>query len=274
MQLTQVIRGLSPIPKPRQATPGKDRLQVSAAEFAHAIATGGPSTSLPMIVLRHAFTTLGLAMSGVRYLCQGEDVREAYRRMTMAQFARINARQVWANWRTIPRNLHHQMPVDRPLMMVDLCCGTGDSTQVLAWWLPSGSQIVGMELDPRFAAAAAGRSYRNRYGDIIPVTVRRASVLDGFCDHTGARFADASVDVVHAIGSIGCHFEPAQTAMIMQECARVLKRDGIALLDTGSAGTGERDLAVIAQRHDFGIVGRSRSWWFDRYVQVVLRRAA
>lgn len=274
MQLIHAIRGLSPIPSQRRTAPVEDRLQISEAELAHAIAIGGPSSSLPAIILEHAFTTLSLAMSGIRYLCQGEDVREAYRRMTMEEFARINARQAWANWRTITRNLHHQIPVDRPLVVVDLCCGTGDSTQVLAWWLPAGSQIVGMELDPRFAAAAAGRTYRNRAGDIIPVSVRRSSVLDGFCDHTGARFADASVDVVHAIGSIGCHFDSAQTTVIMRECARVLKRDGIALLDAGNAGTCERDLKAIARRHDFGVVSRSKSWWFDRYVQVVLRRVA
>src|SRR5687767_14322084 len=96
MQLTQTIRGLSPISSTssaRPTTPAKDRLQVSQAELAHAIATAGPSTSLPMIILEHAFTTLTLAMAGIRYLCQSEDAREAYRRMTMAQFARINARQ-------------------------------------------------------------------------------------------------------------------------------------------------------------------------------------
>ena len=274
MQLTHAIRAVSPSIASQRGAPTNQRLQVSAAELADAIATAGPTTSLPTIIFEHALTTVSLAAAGVRYLCQGEAAHEAYRRMTTAEFVRINARQAWANWRTISRSLQGQLPIDRPLTVVDLCCGMGDSTQVLAWWLPAGSHIVGMELDPRFAAAASAHAYRNRHGDIIPVTVRRASVLEGFCDHAGARFANETVDVVHAIGSIGCHFAPSQTATIMQECARVLTSDGIALLDAGAAGTCERDLATIAQGHDFTVAGRSKSWWLDRYVQLVLRRRA
>lgn len=274
MQLTHAVLGLSPAVPSRRPAPEAHRLQVSEAEIVQAIAVAGPTTSLATIIAEHAFTTANLALAGVRYLCQGEAARDAYRRMTPAEFTRINARQAWANWRTIPRNLRGQLPTDRPLTVLDLCCGTGDSTHVLAWWLPSGSQIVGMELDPRFAASASAQTYRNRHGEIIPVTVRRASILDGFCDHTGARQADGSVDVVHAIGSIGCHFTPDQAAIIVDECARVLKRDGMALLDTGSAGTSEQDLTAIANQRAFQVVGRSKSWWLDRYVQLVLRRAA
>lgn len=273
MQLTHALRTFSPT-FPSRRTSAQNRLQVSATDLAEAIANAGPTTSLPAIIAEHALTTVNLACAGVRYLCQGEAARLAYQRMTTAEFVRINARQAWANWRTIPRNLHGQLPIDRPLTVVDLCCGMGDSTQVLAWWLPSGSQIVGMELDPRFAAAASAQTYRNRHGDIIPVTIRRASVLEGFCDHTGARLAAGTVDVVHAIGSIGCHFTPTQAAIIVDECARVLKDDGMALLDAGSAGTNEQELQAIANQHAFTVVGRSKSWWLDRYVQVVLRRAA
>ncbi len=274
MQLTHAFSALLPRGSTRRAKPSTDRLQVSAQDLDVAIAAAGPTTSLPTIVVQHAMTTVTLALGGIRYLCRGDAAREAYKRMTTAEFIRINARQAWANWRTIPRNLQGQLPVNRPLTVIDLCCGTGESTQVLAWWLPSGSQIVGMEIDPRFAAAAAAQTYRNRHGDIIPVSVRRASILDGFCDHNGARCLDATVDVVHAIGSIGCHFTPAESAIIMQECARVLKSDGIALLDAGAAGTSERTLATIAEQHDFQVDRRSKSWWLDRYVQLVLRRAA
>lgn len=274
MQLTHALGTLSSTIASRRTKSDADRLQVSAADLADAITKAGPALSLPAIIAEHALTTVNLARAGVRYLCQGEAARVAYQRMTTDEFVRINARQAWANWRTIPRNLHGNLPIDRPLTVLDLCCGTGDSTHVLAWWLPTGSHIVGMELDPRFATAASAQTYRNRHGDIIPVTVRRASVMDGFCDHTGARLGDATVDVVHAIGSIGCHFTPAQAAIIVDECARVLKSEGMALLDAGSAGTNEQDLTAIASQRAFQVIGRSKSWWFDRYVQLVLRRVA
>ena len=274
MQLTHTHGTLSPTLVSPRSTPLNHRLQVSASDLAAAIAIAGPRMSLPAIITEHAFTTVNLAFAGIRYLCQGDAARKTYQCMTTAEFVRINARQAWANWRTIPRNLHGQLPIDRPLIVVDLCCGMGDSTHVLAWWLPRGSQIVGIELDPRFAAAAAGQTYRNRHGDIISVSVRRASVLDGFGDHTGARLLDGTVDVVHAIGSIGCHFTPAQTTIIVDECARVLKDDGMALLDAGEAGTNEQELVAIANQHALQVHGRSRSWSLDRYVQLVLRRAA
>lgn len=276
MSISQVLPANTPSVMPTRHADRvpHDRLRLSKADLASAIATAGPAADLPTIILEHAVTSLMLACAGVRYLCQGAAVRDAYRRMTTAEFARINARQAWANWRVIPRNLHGNLRIDRPVAALDLCCGMGDSTRVLAWWLPAGSSIVGMELDPRFAAAASASSYRNRDGDIIPVTIQRASVLEGFRDRHGARCADRSLDLVHAIGSVGCHFTPEQTAVIVRECDRVLAEDGIALLDCGHAGTPAHELIRLARAHGFTVTGRARSWWFDRYEQLVLRRAA
>jgi len=273
MALTQTLPTIPLVNAQRTAT-SSERLSLSNADLTAAISAAGPTATLPAIILAHALTTLRLAFAGVRYLCQGDAVAESYRRMTTAEFALINARQEWANWRTIPRNLTGHLPVDRPLTVVDLCCGMGDSTCVLAWWLPAGSRIIGLELDTRFAAAAARRTYRNRHGDIIPTTIHRASVLETFRDHAGQRCAAGSVDLVHAIGSIGCHFSPDDSRVIVRECARVLAADGFALLDAGNAGTPPSALAAIAGDHGLTVVRRSRSWWFDRYVQLVLRRAA
>src|SRR5262245_20670589 len=55
----------------------------------------------------------------------------AYAAITVREFEAINERQAWANWRTIRRNLAGRVP-RRPLRAVDLCCGTGRSTEVLA----------------------------------------------------------------------------------------------------------------------------------------------
>lgn len=251
-----------------------DRLHISPAELGAAVAAGAPASSLPAIVLSHALTALRLACGGVRYLVRGPVVGDVYRRMTPSQFACINARQAWANWRTISRNLSGNLPLRRPLSVIDLCCGTGDSTRVLAWWLPPGSRVIGVELDARFAAIASARTYRNRAGEPIPVTVRQASVLSDFRDPAGGRLADGAVDVVHAIGSLGCHFSAEDSGTIVRECARVLASDGLALLDAGPHGTTESELIALGRRHGLAPIGRSRSWWFDRYVQLVMRKSA
>lgn len=251
-----------------------DRLQLTSADLRAAIKQAGPTAGLLRIIFGHAITAHALAYAGVRYLCQGDDVREAYRRMTTAEFARLNARQAWANWRTIPRNLHGHLPIHRPVVVVDLCCGKGDSTSALAWWLPAGSRIIGIELDQRFAKIASANIYRNRAGAVIPVTIHTGSVLEPFRDHHGDHCDDRSVDLVHAIGSIGCHFSQDQTAVIFRECDRVLRDDGFALLDTGKAGTSATQLTRLAHERGFVVVRRSRSWLFDRYEQLVVRRAA
>lgn len=75
---------------------------------------------------------------------KNEQAVAAYQRMTLEEFDAINARQRWANWRTIPRNLSGRLE-NRPLRALDLCCGVGQSTEVLAHYLPAGSQILGLE---------------------------------------------------------------------------------------------------------------------------------
>ncbi|HEX3133611.1 MAG TPA: hypothetical protein VHX44_08510, partial [Planctomycetota bacterium] len=118
MHLTHTLGSRSPTLPARTPIPDAHRLQVSAADVAHALVVAGPVMSLPAIIAEHAFTTVQLACVGVRYLCQGDAARKAYQRMTTTEFVRINARQAWANWRTIPRNLHGHLPIDRPLTVV------------------------------------------------------------------------------------------------------------------------------------------------------------
>jgi SAM-dependent methyltransferase len=256
----------------RASLPQPDVLRITQRDLAHAIAAAGPSSSLVSIVLGHGLTALRLLRDGIRHVTSGGAVQEAYRRMTTADFIAINGRQAWANWRTIPRNLSGRLPANRPLRVIDLCCGTGESTRVLAWWLPAGSQIMAYELDPRFAALASARTYRSRSGEVIPVHVRCCSVLEDFRDHAGARIEDGTIDVVHAIGSIGCHFTPSQTTVIIRETERVLAEGGHAFLDAGNPGTNARAMKELAVEAGLEVLGGSRSWLCDRYIQIALRK--
>jgi SAM-dependent methyltransferase len=253
--------------------PSSRVLEIDRAALSHALTMAGCKRSLLSILIRHTLTSARLALAGVRYMQLGTTATsESYSRMTMDEFASINGRQAWANWRTIPSSLSGRLPADRPLRVIDLCCGTGESTSALAWWLPAGSTILAYEQDARFASFAQSRPYQNRRGDVIEVTVRRSSVLEKFCDGTGCPCANGSVDVVHSIGSLGCHFSADESRFIVRECKRVLVSGGFAFLDAGKAGTSAGQLTAMALNAGLIPDGRARSWWFDRYVQLSLRK--
>src|SRR5438093_9145319 len=69
-----------------------------------------------------------LARRGIQFRAtEPAAVAAAYAAMSDEDFAAINARQDWANWRTIPRGLSGHV-LDRALRVLDLGCGSGSST--------------------------------------------------------------------------------------------------------------------------------------------------
>src|SRR5205085_6414642 len=114
-------------------------------------------------------TERALARRGVQFRATSFDkVVAAYAAMSQSEFDAINGPQDWANWRTIPRALSGHVP-DRPLRIIDLGCGTGSSTQVLAWYAPAGSYLTGYELAEPLLGFARRRFYRNRTGHLARV---------------------------------------------------------------------------------------------------------
>ena len=195
----------------------------------------------------------------------------AYAAMDPWEFEGVNARQAWANWRTIPRNLDRRVP-DAPVRALDLCCGTGQSTQVLAYYLAPGSEILGLEYNPRFVAVARSRPYRTRRGGPAHVAFRAQSVLDPFRDATGALVASHSVDLVNSSGAVGCHFDRRTAEQLAAEVDRVLRPGGLALIDSGRNGTPAAALRGIFGRRGFEAVHEARSCRLDRYRQVCFRK--
>lgn len=197
----------------------------------------------------------------------------AYAAMDPWEFEGVNARQAWANWRTIPRNLDGRVP-RRPLRAIDLCCGTGQSTAVLAHHLAPGSEILGLEFSPRLAAVARARVYATRDGAPARVWFRAQSVLDPFRDEDGAEVPPASVDVVNSSGAVGCHFDAAATATLADEVARVVRPGGLALIDSGRSGTSPAEVQAIFEQRGFRLVNRARSCFLDPYLQLAFRKDA
>lgn len=189
----------------------------------------------------------------------------AYAAMTLDEFDAINGPQNWANGRTIPRALSGHVP-DRPLRVLDLGCGTGGSTRVLAFYCPPRSHITGYEFAEPLLVHARKRLYVHRSGE-------RAQV-DFLCQGVTERFPepDRSVDVVNTSGVVGHHLKPDTIPPLIAELQRVLAPDGIAMLDVGPTMPA-KSLQAMMTDAGFAYHGHYRSWFGDRCGQMVFKRS-
>jgi SAM-dependent methyltransferase len=194
-------------------------------------------------------------------------VATAYAAMTEEEFDAINGRQDWANWRTIPRCLSGHVP-NRPLLVLDLGCGTGGSTRALAFYCPRKSRIIGYELAEPLVAIALQRKYVYRDGAAADVSFRRQGVTEPLCDVDGQPLPDETVGLVNASGIVGHHLHADTVQPLIQELQRVLVSRGIAMLDVGPT-LGARELTRLMNDAGFRALGRFRSWLCDPTGQVV-----
>lgn len=204
---------------------------------------------------------------------RNENAVRAYCAMTEDEFEGINALQAWANWRVIPRNLRGRLPW-RPCRAVDLCCGVGQSTEVLAHFLPPGSEILGLEFNPAFVERAARRAYRAADGTPARVRFRAQSVLEPFRDERGRRLEDGSMDLVNSCGALGIHFDAGALDALAGEIARVLRPGGLATVDSGRQGVRKGEMTRIFERHGFEARGSAKSCFLDRFTQLGLVKSS
>ncbi|HMF18072.1 MAG TPA: class I SAM-dependent methyltransferase, partial [Gemmataceae bacterium] len=163
-----------------------------------------------------------LARRGVHFRAtEPEAVAAAYAAMSDDDFAAINARQDWANWRTIPRGLSGNVP-DRRLRVLDLGCGSGSSTAVLAFYCPAGSQITGYEMVSPLLDMARRRAYVHRSGQPIVVTFVCQGVTEPLRDAGGGVVPNECVDLVNASGVVGHHLNADSVRPLIGELCRVL----------------------------------------------------
>ncbi|HWY86121.1 MAG TPA: methyltransferase domain-containing protein [Gemmataceae bacterium] len=198
-----------------------------------------------------------------------ETVANAYRAMSLAEFEAINGRQDWANWRTIPRAMSGHIP-DRPLSIVDLGCGTGSSTRVLAWYAPAGSRITGYELAEPLLALARRRDYRNRAGQAAQVDFVCQGATQTLRERTGGIIPEYSVDLVNASGVVGHHLNAATVSPLIAEIRRISGRGGMVMLDVGPS-LGGPELRRLMSAANFEFLGHYRSGWWDPTGEMVFR---
>jgi SAM-dependent methyltransferase len=196
-------------------------------------------------------------------------VAAAYRRMSEAEFNAINGRQDWANWRTLPRALNGRV-ADRPVRVLDLGCGTGSSTQVLAWYMPVGSHITGYELAAPLVEFAQRRKYPHRAGNPANVDFVCQGVTETWREPGGGSVVEGSVDVVNASGVVGHHLDAATIGPLIEELCRVMRGGGIAMLDVGPSLRGS-ELRGIMEAAAFQFLAHCKSGWWDPTGQMVFR---
>jgi SAM-dependent methyltransferase len=189
--------------------------------------------ALPIVAWRQWCAELNLRIRGIDFRKTDPGaVARAYGRMREHEFAEVNGRQAWANWRTIPRHLG-RLDRSSAWRVIDLGCGQGDSTQVLACCCPSGSRILGFDVVPELLAQARHKPYRHATDEPAAVSFRRQSIIEPWRDETGAPLPNHSVTLVNSSGVVGHHLDRSAMVIVAGELARVLAPNGVAILDVG-----------------------------------------
>ncbi|MCA8953636.1 MAG: methyltransferase domain-containing protein [Planctomycetes bacterium] len=183
-----------------------------------------------------------------------------YGTMTAEDFEALNGPQDRLNAFAIPRALSDH-PDPRPWRIVDLGCGTGASSALLLRHAPPGSSLVGYDLCENLLACARARAWRDRRGRPLAAMFVCGAADEPLRRPQGALVAPGSIDVAHAAGLVGHHFEVAAARRLAAELDRILATDGIAVLDAGPRlGAGE--LASVMAEAGFERIGRHRLWPF------------
>ena len=230
------------------------------------IRTTGSRRNPIMMIWQQWRTERRLAQRGIHFRGTSfDEVLRAYAAMDLTEFDAINGLQEWANWRTIPRALSGHV-ADRPLRVLDLGCGSGASTRVLAHYCAVGSHITGYEIAAPMLDFARRRTYLHRTG----APARVDFICQGVTDPL--REPDNSVDLVNASGVVGHHLRPDTIIPLIAELKRVLRPDAIAMLDAGPTLPAPvlRRIMLDAQ---FVCLGHYKSWFGDRTGEMVFRQA-
>ncbi|MFE9448512.1 class I SAM-dependent methyltransferase [Streptomyces sp. NPDC006739] len=123
---------------------------------------------------------------------------------------------------------------DRPGRLLDIACGTGIVTRLLAAARPA-LRVTGADLSPRMARTAAAR---------LPGAILLA-------DSRRLPFADGTFDAVTSVWLLHLMDGPADVRAIVGECARVLRPGGVYVttVDKAAAHDVGSDIdAVLAPR--------------------------
>jgi SAM-dependent methyltransferase len=194
----------------------------------------------------------------------------AYGAMSPREFECVNGSQEWANRHTIPRALRAHRLAPR-WFAVDLGCGSGGSSAILARQAPPGSVLVGYDACASLLECAKRRDYRDASGAPMAVRFVCQSITEPLCDPDGAPLPRGSVDLAHSSGVVGHHLTESDVHALADELDRVVHEQGLVLLDAGPRMPAGR-LARILAEHGFDVVSRYRVVPFSSRVTLAFQR--
>lgn len=256
---------------PRAAAWGDLRL-FSDATIRRIAREHGPQGQVVTAYLRQGILEAKLRWRGRRGFRSRENTKavQGYALLKPEEFVIINAVQQWANWRTIPRNLSGRVG-SQPLRALDLCSGAGDSTLVLACYLPAGSHITGIEIDGRFVEVARQKKFITFDHQPQQVDFSVQDVLQPFMDGQGRLIEDDSIDLINVSGAVAVHFDEQSTATLARQCVRVIKPGGLALVDAGHEGAAPSLVRDCFQKEGFKLIHKAKSCVLDLSRQLCFR---
>jgi SAM-dependent methyltransferase len=191
-------------------------------------------------------------------------------------FYEYNLPQMWVERRQIPSAIDGRIPV-RGAVVLDLGCGPGTSTEVLAHFADPSWTIVGYELTEHLAAEAKARSERGEFvncrGERVPARFVCQDISRPLRAPGGGLIAEGSVDFAVSGGVVGLYMNARSVTRLAQELARVVRPGGFAALDTGPA-VGGRLLREVMARAGFGFVATCRSFVIEPRPKLVFVRHA
>lgn len=196
-------------------------------------------------------------------------VEGAYRAMSVWEFDELNGPQEWFNAWVIPRALRFA-PRGRPWRMVDLGCGSGGSSRILAQYAPPGSSLIGYDLCDSLLHRARQRRFVDAADQPLSVQFLRQSMLEPLAAPAGGLLPERSIDVAHAAGVVGHHLCAADVRRLAAELRRILAPDGIAILDAGPK-LPPRELAALMAASRFELLARRRLLPFATRAALVFR---
>jgi SAM-dependent methyltransferase len=118
---------------------------------------------------------------------------------------------------------------------------------------------------------ARQREYRRRDGAPAHVDFVCQSITETLRQVDGTPLPERSVDVVNTSGIVGHHLDAESVRPLVGELYRVLKPDGVAMLDAGPT-LAAPDLQATMERAGFTRLGHYYSWFGDATGEMVFQR--
>ena len=200
-------------------------------------------------------------------------VRDGFAGLTDEEFAEYNFPQRWVERRTIPRALDGRVPA-RDAVVLDLGCGPGTSTEIIARFADPSWSILAFDLTPHLVQVAKDRAARagfvNRDGAVITPRFF-CQDIGGTLRRDSKALPNASADFAISGGVVGLYMNPRSVTRLAYELRRVLKPGAFAALDAGPA-VGVRVLKEIMARAGFRHVASYRSIALDPRPKLVFER--